>query len=143
MSSQVVEQDEYTPVSDAQRDPLSIPADVKASISILVVDDDRTLREGCASVLQMDGYNVTFSGRGDEAVDLVKRRKRRRNRASGTALLMELAHEMGKLKTSLGVDFVLFDAEEVDSALKSRGQDHIKVLDEQPINVYRPACENV
>src|SRR5918996_248685 len=75
MSSQVVEQDEYTPSSDAQRDPLSIPADVKASISVLVVDDDRTLREGCASVLQMDGYNVTFSGRGDEAVDLVKRRK--------------------------------------------------------------------
>ncbi|MDQ4079138.1 MAG: response regulator, partial [Gemmatimonadota bacterium] len=75
MSSPVVEQDEYTPHSDAQRDPLSIPADVKASISILVVDDDRTLREGCASVLQMDGYNVTFSGRGDEAVDLVKRRK--------------------------------------------------------------------
>ena len=75
MSSQVVEQDEYTPSSDAKRDPLSIPADVKASISILVVDDDRTLREGCASVLQMDGYNVTFSGRGDEAVDMVKRRK--------------------------------------------------------------------
>jgi DNA-binding NtrC family response regulator len=75
MSSQVVEQDEYTPSTDAQRDPLSIPADVKASISVLVVDDDRTLREGCASVLQMDGYNVTFSGRGDEAVDLVKRRK--------------------------------------------------------------------
>jgi DNA-binding NtrC family response regulator len=76
MSSQVVEQDEYTSSSsDAQRDPLSIPADVKASIAVLVVDDDRTLREGCASVLQMDGYNVTFSGRGDEAVDLVKRRK--------------------------------------------------------------------
>ena len=75
MSSQVVEQDEYTPTNDSQRDPLSIPADVKASISVLVVDDDRTLREGCASVLQMDGYNVTFSGRGDEAVDLVKRRK--------------------------------------------------------------------
>lgn len=57
------------------RDPLSIPAEVKADIRILVVDDDRTLREGCASVLQLDGYSVTFSGRGDEALDLVKRRK--------------------------------------------------------------------
>ena len=42
---------------------------------ILLVDDDRTLREGCASVLQIDGYNVTTTGRGDEALDLLKRRK--------------------------------------------------------------------
>src|SRR5687768_2611285 len=75
MSTQVVEHDDYSQTSDARRDPLSIPAEVKSSISVLVVDDDRTLREGCASVLQMDGYNVTFSGRGDEAVEMVKRRK--------------------------------------------------------------------
>ncbi|HSA57187.1 MAG TPA: sigma-54 dependent transcriptional regulator [Gemmatimonadaceae bacterium] len=62
-------------VEAAARDPLSISADVKASLSLLIVDDDRTLREGCASVLQMDGYNVTTLGRGDEAVDLVKRRR--------------------------------------------------------------------
>ena len=65
-----------TPASDsAIRDPLSIAPDVKASIRILVVDDDRTLREGCASVLQVDGYSVTTMGRGDEAVETVKRRK--------------------------------------------------------------------
>ena len=75
MSSQLAEQAEYTPVADTQRDPLSIPPEVKASISILVVDDDRTLREGCASVLQIDGFNVAFTGRGDEAVEMVKRRK--------------------------------------------------------------------
>lgn len=57
------------------RDPLSIPTEVKASIRILVVDDERTLRESCASVLQMDGYNVTLIGRGEEALDAVKRRK--------------------------------------------------------------------
>lgn len=33
--------------------------------------------------------------------------------ASGTALLMELAHDMPKLETKYGVDFVLFDAEEL------------------------------
>src|SRR5687768_18023155 len=59
----------------AARDPLSISAEVKGSLSLLIVDDDRTLREGCASVLQMDGYNVTTLGRGDEALDLVKRRR--------------------------------------------------------------------
>src|SRR5213080_5222046 len=57
------------------RDPLSIPADVKASIRILVVDDERTLRESCASVLQIDGYNVTLFGRGEEALETVRRRK--------------------------------------------------------------------
>ena len=63
------------PVDLGGRDPLSIPADVKASIRILIVDDERTLRESCASVLQMDGYNVTLIGRGEEALDTVKRRK--------------------------------------------------------------------
>ncbi|HEX9893802.1 MAG TPA: sigma-54 dependent transcriptional regulator [Gemmatimonadales bacterium] len=57
------------------RDPLAIPADVKASIKILLVDDDRSLRESCASVLQMDGYSVTLAGRGEEALELVRRRK--------------------------------------------------------------------
>ncbi|HXE58868.1 MAG TPA: sigma-54 dependent transcriptional regulator [Gemmatimonadales bacterium] len=59
----------------AGRDPLAIPPEVKASIRILVVDDERTLRESCASVLQMDGYNVTLIGRGEEAIEAVKRRK--------------------------------------------------------------------
>jgi DNA-binding NtrC family response regulator len=64
-----------SPETVATRDPLSIAPEVKASLRVLVVDDDRTLREGCASVLQMDGYNVTFLGRGDEAIETVKRRK--------------------------------------------------------------------
>ena len=63
------------PREPGARDPLSIPAEVKASIRILIVDDERTLRESCASVLQMDGYNVTLIGRGEEAIDTVKRRK--------------------------------------------------------------------
>ena len=67
---------QYTPASEKPgRDPSLVPASVKASIRVLVVDDDRTLREGCASVLQVEGYNVTMCGRGDEALELVKRRK--------------------------------------------------------------------
>ena len=49
--------------------------DKGTGLRILVVDDDRTLREGCVSVLQMDGHVVTATGRGEEAVDLVRRRK--------------------------------------------------------------------
>ncbi|MCL4864761.1 MAG: sigma-54 dependent transcriptional regulator [Gemmatimonadales bacterium] len=60
---------------EAARDPLSIPSEVKASIRILLVDDERTLRESCASVLQMDGFAVTLAGRGEEALDLVRNRK--------------------------------------------------------------------
>ena len=63
------------PTPEPPRDPLSIPSEVKASIRVLVVDDERTLRESCASVLQMDGYNVTVIGRGEEAIETVKRRK--------------------------------------------------------------------
>jgi len=62
------------PPEQANRDPLSIPEEVKASIRVLVVDDERTLRESCASVLQMDGFNVTVIGRGEEALEAVKRR---------------------------------------------------------------------
>lgn len=49
--------------------------DKGTGLRILVVDDDRTLREGCASVLQMDGHNVTSTGRGEEALEMVRRRK--------------------------------------------------------------------
>src|ERR1041385_5932609 len=57
------------------RDPLSIPPEVKASIKIILLVDERTLRESCASVLQMDGFSVTLAGRAEEAVEMVRRRK--------------------------------------------------------------------
>jgi DNA-binding NtrC family response regulator len=39
----------------------------------LIVDDDRTLREGCASVLRAEGINVEVTGRGGEAIEMIKR----------------------------------------------------------------------
>ena len=47
--------------------------EVKASIRILIVDDERTLRESCASVLEYEGYQVSLCSRGEEASDLLKR----------------------------------------------------------------------
>jgi DNA-binding NtrC family response regulator len=47
--------------------------ELKASIRILIVDDERTLRESCASVLQYEGYQVSLCSRGEEARDLLKR----------------------------------------------------------------------
>lgn len=51
-----------------------IGPEVRAQIKILIVDDEHTLRESCASVLRLDGYDVTLCGRGDDAVELVQRR---------------------------------------------------------------------
>ncbi len=53
---------------------ISISPDVRHSIRILVIDDERVLRESCTSVLGTEGYHVTTSGRGAEALDLLKRR---------------------------------------------------------------------
>ncbi len=53
---------------------LPIGPEQKARIRILVVDDEHTLRDSCATVLRQDGYDVTVCGRGSEALELLKRR---------------------------------------------------------------------
>src|SRR5437870_9845217 len=60
----------------ARRTPTLPPVDsaTRSSIRIAVVDDERTLRESCHSVLQAEGYNVTVCGRGNEARDTLRRR---------------------------------------------------------------------
>ncbi len=57
-----------------ERDYLAIAPEIAESIRILIADDERTLRESCATVLRSDGYNVTLAGRGEEALDLIRRR---------------------------------------------------------------------
>src|SRR5438874_8627259 len=53
---------------------LAIGPEAKARVRILVVDDEHTLRESCATVLRHEGYDVTVCRRGQEALDLLKRR---------------------------------------------------------------------
>src|SRR5437879_12520020 len=53
---------------------LPIAPEAKARIRILVVDDEHLLRESCAQVLRHEGYEVTLCGRGQETLDLLKRR---------------------------------------------------------------------
>lgn len=68
------------PVPGAARDefqatkPLPITMEQKATIEVLVIDDEHTLRESCASLLRGEGYNVTICGRGDDARQLLERR---------------------------------------------------------------------
>jgi len=53
----------------------ALSPELKATVQLLIVDDDRTLREGCDTVLRLEGYQTTVVGRGDEALDLVQRRR--------------------------------------------------------------------
>ncbi|HKR08972.1 MAG TPA: sigma-54 dependent transcriptional regulator [Gemmatimonadaceae bacterium] len=41
----------------------------------LIVDDDRTLREGCASVLRSEGFVVEVAARGEEAIEMIRRQR--------------------------------------------------------------------
>lgn len=53
----------------------SLSSEVKASIQVLVVDDDRTLLESCTSVLDSEGYTCATARTAEEALALVARRK--------------------------------------------------------------------
>ena len=46
---------------------------VTEKMRALIVDDDRTLREGCASVLRSEGFVADVTARGDEAIEMVRR----------------------------------------------------------------------
>src|SRR2546429_1713993 len=54
-------------------DPLSLSPAAKASVQMLIVDDERTLRESCASMLKHEGYNVRVCSRGEEALETLRR----------------------------------------------------------------------
>lgn len=60
---------DFRPASDST--PTYNP--VTEKLRALIVDDDRTLREGCASVLRSEGFVVEVSARGDEAIEMVRR----------------------------------------------------------------------
>jgi DNA-binding NtrC family response regulator len=51
-----------------------VTAEDKGSVDVLIIDDEHTLRESCASLLRLEGYNVTVCGRGDDALPLLERR---------------------------------------------------------------------
>ncbi|HEY0663362.1 MAG TPA: sigma 54-interacting transcriptional regulator, partial [Thiobacillaceae bacterium] len=53
---------------------LNLTEETKSTIKVLIVDDEDTLRESCASVLSVEGYDVATCGQGHEALQLVKRR---------------------------------------------------------------------
>lgn len=61
---------------DESPSPAFEPLDdeAKASIRILVVDDEATLRDSCVNVLRMQGFDVTAASRGEDAMEAIRRR---------------------------------------------------------------------
>lgn len=47
----------------------------KSSIKVLVIDDEASLRETCVNVLRLQGFDVYSEGRGEEALETVRRRE--------------------------------------------------------------------
>ena len=57
----------------AAHDPLSVPAEIKATIRLLIAEDERALRDGLATTLRSQGYTVTAVPSGVEALATLKR----------------------------------------------------------------------
>ena len=53
----------------------AIALGARADLRLLVVECDDSLRDGCVAVLRGNGYTVTGSSRGDEALRLLQKRK--------------------------------------------------------------------
>ncbi len=47
----------------------------KSSIRVLVIDDEATLRETCVNVLRLQGFDVHSEGRGEQALETVRKRE--------------------------------------------------------------------
>lgn len=55
--------------------PVLVGPEDKPTIQILVIDDERTIRESCASLLEFEGYVVAVAKEGNEAQELLRRRR--------------------------------------------------------------------
>jgi DNA-binding NtrC family response regulator len=56
---------------------LPLPADpeLTGSVEVLIVDDENTIRESCATLLRQAGYRVTVAARGEDALQLIRRKE--------------------------------------------------------------------
>jgi DNA-binding NtrC family response regulator len=54
---------------------IAVDPDLRGSIEVLIIDDEHSLRESCASLLRTEGFGVTVSGRGEDALRLVRQRR--------------------------------------------------------------------
>ena len=63
------------PNAPVDRGLTSIDPKLRTQIQVLVIDDEHTLRESCASLLRSEGFTVSVTGRGDDAEHLLRTRR--------------------------------------------------------------------
>ena len=51
-----------------------VTGEFRATLNVLLIDDERTLRESCKSILSGLGYRVDVASKGDEGVKMLQRR---------------------------------------------------------------------
>lgn len=61
--------------ANAPDQPGAVSSNGTPAMRVLVADDDHTLRESCVSILELDGHDVTVAGRGEEAREILRRRR--------------------------------------------------------------------
>ncbi len=63
-----------TPPPLEGRENSLVPSDFRATLNVLIVDDERTLRETCRTILSGLGYRVEAASRGEEGIALLQRK---------------------------------------------------------------------
>src|SRR5688500_16262144 len=54
---------------------VAVDPGLRKSIEVLIVDDEHSLRESCASLLRSEGFSVSVCGRGDDAQRLLRNKR--------------------------------------------------------------------
>lgn len=62
------------PGESAEHEISLVTSEFRATLSLLLVDDERTLRETCRSILESLGYRVEVASNGEDALKLLQRR---------------------------------------------------------------------
>jgi DNA-binding NtrC family response regulator len=62
------------PQESAPHEISLVTSEFRATLSVLLVDDERTLRETCRSILESLGYRVEVASRGEDALKLLQRK---------------------------------------------------------------------
>ena len=54
---------------------VALDREQRSTIHVLIVDDEHSLRESCASLLESEGFRVTVEGDGERALELIEHRR--------------------------------------------------------------------
>ena len=60
--------------TDHAAENVFVSSEFRATLNVLLVDDERTLRESCRSILEGLGYRVEVASKGEDAIKLIQRR---------------------------------------------------------------------